>query len=929
MREIIFDIQRFAEVLVGKSGKDKLVVAADKTQIYGLAGNDTLESNGKNNILLIGGSGDDILNMTGGTGTLSGGKGSDTFNLSYSVDKKISVVIEDIDPTNDKIFITNDDKDTAQLSYMISGEDIIWTDDKGYFNLTLKGSTDASDYYEGTANEYIWEILRIVNEEREERNLSPLTLAQGLMDATSIREQELVELYSHTRPDGSSCFTAVKKSYSRLGENIAVGQTSPKEVMNSWMNSTGHRANILNSDYKKLGVGYAYDSSSEWKNHWVQMFAGNLNDVETLSADEILTTAISLKGASISTDTAKDAEPIINSESNVTLTGGKDNDNIQSEGANVKIDGGEGNDSITVDKTSDYNWDTRSWEDTYYDKATINGGKGADSITNYNNQAVIDGGEGHDRIFNHGDNVTVHSESGNNFIVNGEFFSKGGTDIKITVGTGNDTIINSGSNSMLDGGAGDDLIYNGYYYYEPWDVFYDDSYNNEHNDKGGSSKVTIEGGTGNDYIKNRGSNILFKYAAGDGNDYIEGFGATDTIGISGSSYSTAKSFNDVIVTVGKNKITLVGASSLSKINIAEISSDTTPTDTTPADTSSGGGSEPTLLSVTDSTKSPVTVDSSIKIIDASKRTSVTKITGNSLDNAIKGGGANDTITGEAGADSIFGGAGDDKLSGNNGKDSLWGGAGNDTLTGGNGKDFFIYSGGNDVITDYAVTEKISLGANISDTALNGLDVILTTDAGTLTIKKAKGKNLNLINPAGKSFSTMVGVLTNLTVTNLTKSPVTVGSAIKTVTAASRTKAAKISGNALDNTMTGGKGNDTLLGGAGDDSIFGNTGNDTLRGGAGNDTLLGGKGNDMLWGNAGADVFIYESGDGQDVIFGFENEDMLQITGNFSSTYESSKREIYFAVDSTSNALTLKNFTATTFNINGTNYKISGADLIRN
>ncbi len=339
--------------------------------------------------------------------------------------------------------------------------------------------------------------------------------------------------------------------------------------------------------------------------------------------------------------------------------------------------------------------------------------------------------------------------------------------------------------------------------------------------------------------------------------------------------------------------------------------------------------ESKILITDESTNSSVTIASAIKNVDASSRTKATKITGNTLANTISGGSADDTITGEAGNDSVFGGAGDDKLSGNNGKDSLWGGAGNDTLTGGNGKDFFIYSGGNDTISDYAVTEKISLGANISDTALNGLDVILTTDAGTLTIKKAKGKNLNMINPAGKSFSTMVGVLTNLTVTNLTKSPVTVGSAIKTVTAASRTKAAKISGNALDNTMTGGKGNDTLLGGAGDDSIFGNTGNDTLRGGVGNDTLIGGKGNDMLWGNSGSDVFIYESGDGQDVIFGFENADMLQITGNFSTTYDSSKKEIYFAVDSTTNALTLKNFSATTFNINGTNYKISGADLIRN
>ena len=85
--------------------------------------------------------------------------------------------------------------------------------------------------------------------------------------------------------------------------------------------------------------------------------------------------------------------------------------------------------------------------------------------------------------------------------------------------------------------------------------------------------------------------------------------------------------------------------------------------------------------------------------------------------------------------------------------------------------------------------------------------------------------------------------------------------------------------------------------------------------------------DVIVIDAGADTFIYESGQGKDVIFGFENTDMLEITGAFSASYNKSKKEIYFKVDSTAEALTLKNFTATTFNVNGTNYKISGSSLV--
>ena len=100
----------------------------------------------------------------------------------------------------------------------------------------------------------------------------------------------------------------------------------------------------------------------------------------------------------------------------------------------------------------------------------------------------------------------------------------------------------------------------------------------------------------------------------------------------------------------------------------------------------------------------------------------------------------------------------------------------------------------------------------------------------------------------------------------------------------------------------------------------------MKGGAGNDSLWGGKGNDTLYGDAGKDTFIYASGDEQDVIYGFENNDMLKITGTFSASYNKSKKEIAFKVGSTKNAITLKDFSATSFNVNGTNYKISGSTL---
>ena len=93
-------------------------------------------------------------------------------------------------------------------------------------------------------------------------------------------------------------------------------------------------------------------------------------------------------------------------------------------------------------------------------------------------------------------------------------------------------------------------------------------------------------------------------------------------------------------------------------------------------------------------------------------------------------------------------------------------------------------------------------------------------------------------------------------------------------------------------------------------------------------MSGGAGNDTLYGGDGSDAFIYVQGEGKDVISGFANNDMLLITGAFSASYNATSKAIAFKVGSTTSAITIKNFTATTFNVNGLNYRIKGSQFVR-
>lgn len=122
---------------------------------------------------------------------------------------------------------------------------------------------------------FMEKVLSITNEERAKVGAAPLTLSDKLCDAAMVRAKEIVGKFSHTRPDGSSCFTVLDSSgigYHYVGENIAAGRSGPEGTMDQWINSKGHYENIINSRFTELGVGYVYNKDSEYGYYWVQLF---------------------------------------------------------------------------------------------------------------------------------------------------------------------------------------------------------------------------------------------------------------------------------------------------------------------------------------------------------------------------------------------------------------------------------------------------------------------------------------------------------------------------------------------------------------------------------------------------------------------------------------------------------------------------------
>lgn len=118
-------------------------------------------------------------------------------------------------------------------------------------------------------------VINLVNVERAKAGLQPLRANWQVSRVARYKSQDMINkgYFSHTSPTYGSPFTMMESfgvKFSAAGENIAMGQPTPESVMNGWMNSPGHRSNILNPTYTELGVGLAKDSTG--KCYWTQMF---------------------------------------------------------------------------------------------------------------------------------------------------------------------------------------------------------------------------------------------------------------------------------------------------------------------------------------------------------------------------------------------------------------------------------------------------------------------------------------------------------------------------------------------------------------------------------------------------------------------------------------------------------------------------------
>ena len=240
---------------------------------------------------------------------------------------------------------------------------------------------------------------------------------------------------------------------------------------------------------------------------------------------------------------------------------------------------------------------------------------------------------------------------------------------------------------------------------------------------------------------------------------------------------------------------------------------------------------------------------------------------------------------------------------------------NTAMKGTSGKDFLpvlntdsikVYSyGGNDTI--YSDSSKITISAGSgNDSIINhGSEVSISAYSGKDSISNS-GDNVSISSGAGNDSISNTG--SNVSINAGSGNDLVINNGLKV-------------------TINGGSGKDSLFGGSGDDKLLGGSGNDSLSGGAGDDSIYGGTGNDTLWGNTGADTFIYSSGDGSDIILGFEDSDTITFDNlDFKASYSKKNKSVAFKFDS--GDITLKNFTATTFHVNDDTYKISGSKLVK-
>ncbi|MBR1806640.1 MAG: hypothetical protein IJ774_09700, partial [Selenomonadaceae bacterium] len=386
---------------------------------------------------------------------------------------------------------------------------------------------------------------------------------------------------------------------------------------------------------------------------------------------------------------------------------------------------------------------------------------------------------------------------------------------------------------------------------------------------GSDGDDTLNGGTKNATITGGGGEDIFVYESGKVviTDYVSG---DDRISLTASPTSESlKSNGDVVLKFDStNQLTIKG------------------------------GDE--IVFVTDSGEVTKTYFSE-KIVGDDGVTLTSSFTGNFTADGKVDASANAkkiTLTGGDNSDTLIGGKGTNVIDGNGGDDILIGNGGADT---------FVYSSGDDTITDYGNgSDKISLTSAIADFTVDNDDVIISFGDGSLTISDAANSAISFVETTNGKVTTNVNIFAENGIFNKLKTAVTLKADASSYTATTNIVS-----------IDGGLATDAI-------EIVGNSKANKIYAGDNGSTIDGGSNNDSLWGGNGNDTFIYSGGN--DVVYGFGDGDALNFNGDFTASVKGNS--IAFKVGSTANAVTLKDFTAEEFNVNGDTYEISNGTFTR-
>ena len=317
----------------------------------------------------------------------------------------------------------------------------------------------------GTNQNFINRVLELTNIERSKVSLAPLILNTQLLNAAATHTQNMAvqDFFDHTGKDGSSMgsrITATGYKFSSAAENIGAGSSTPEAVVASWMNSSGHRANILNPNLKEIGIGHyflANDTGTvNFKHYWTQVFArsldGSVNPAPAPTPTPTPTPTPISSAISITSpipNATGDGSPTTApkntaSGGNYFLSDGGDSV-LPASAAGLPIFALSGKDNLTGGAGVDIINGMQGAD-------TINGAGGDDSLSGGKDSDLIDGGVGNDFISGNNDNDRLIGSDGNDTI-------RGGKEDDILIGgNGDDLLAGDRGQDILTGGAGNDTF---------------------------------------------------------------------------------------------------------------------------------------------------------------------------------------------------------------------------------------------------------------------------------------------------------------------------------------------------------------------------------------------------------------------------------------------------------------------------------------